>query len=249
MPESSDKTLISELIHRQVAVQTAAALGEACAAVIIRSTTHLAAESMALRYLQDAGCYVRFAESPTAAAEMVSAGSLGDRRTTVILTVPDVDGRADPAGLEMTPMCPTDPADIEQYIRLVRPSLDDSDYLNPQELRHGRPNRPVLSWFAKVNDEVVGWAGLVMPSRYVVEPGSVHLMGMVVAPAWRRMGVGGALLDYRLALIGDAPVSVSIQPGKKSESLVAARGFTPGDAIKAWRNWYRYATPRATAVA
>lgn len=187
--------------------------------------------------LRQAGCYVDHRDDAGDIPAALSQVGTSIRPVLVIMAP-----AATPERIHIRAMNPLDPDDVEQYQQLVRPALDDSDYITPEELLAGLSGRVVLSWFAEFNGKVVGWASVSSPSRYTddAERPSVHLMGAVVHPSWRGLGIGRKLLDYRIMLAGAATLTVSIRPGNvQSESLVASRGFAPGERAKCWRTWHR----------
>lgn len=146
--------------------------------------------------------------------------------------------------LIIRPMDISSQLDIDYYTKLVGASMRDEDFLTAAELRTGLHGRPLISWFAELYGQIVGWSCIGIPSRYIAEPDSVHLMGVVTDPAFRGFGIARALTEHGLALCGTRPLSVSIQPGNiESENLMRSFGFEHLDSHHVWQTWYRNATP------
>lgn len=93
----------------------------------------------------------------------------------------------------------------------------------------GSPGAPVVR-VARVQGVVVGYgiASRIDPPEGDYVPAGWYLVGGLVHPAWRRRGIGAALVDARLAALGDRTDTVrafTAVVNEASQALLCARGF------------------------
>ncbi|WP_338036334.1 GNAT family N-acetyltransferase [Nocardiopsis kunsanensis] len=105
---------------------------------------------------------------------------------------------------------------------------------------HGRWPEGIMVLVAVEEDHLVGWVEGVLDGAYT-GPGSPtppphgYVLGVVVDPAWRRMGAGRALLDSFVSVASDEAVRwVFLFPEEGEDvagrvAFLRAAGFEPVD--------------------
>ena len=129
--------------------------------------------------------------------------------------------------------------DVDAYRSLRLEALRDSPTAFCSSHEEESP-RPVESFMARLrenqvfgafteNNRLVGILGFVRETR-IKRAHTASLVGMYVAPAFRRQGIGGALLDHALLFARGQPglrsVTLSVMSSQPAASrLYRSRGF------------------------
>ena len=146
----------------------------------------------------------------------------------------DMPRQAPPADLQVRLAAPRDAAAIAE-ISAEREGLVASE-IEPRvegELRLPAFGDTLSVWVAESEGRVLGfgrarWDDQAVDSGPRAVPAAWYLMGVVVRPEARRRGIGGALLDARLAWLADRTqtvYSVTAEHNLASQALLESRGF------------------------
>ena len=132
---------------------------------------------------------------------------------------------------------PARPGDAASFLRLYRVVVAEERYIRTEDLGTNerdarrrfrvRPNETSANLVAVRGDDVIGSLGISREDQPVTR--HVASLGMMVSPAWRRRGVGSALMREAIAWAGRVGVEkleLSVYPGNTAAiGLYRSFGF------------------------